>query len=108
MFMIMKKRGRPSVSIVRDRLKEILSVMGKQSAYDAHKLYCSLFSQTSQRNVYYQLSRGVDKDEFVKQEVEESGSFSWGSQTRKVYYALAPSQKVLVSALVKNGLRGKV
>lgn len=106
--MVEKKRGRPSVSIVRERLKEILAVKGKLSAYDAHKLYCSLFAKTSQRNVYYQLSKGVDTQEFTKEEVFEEGSFSWGSTSRKVYYSLAPKTRVVVSDHVQKNLRGKL
>ena len=52
--------GRPARSIVRERLAEMLFVAGKLTAYDAHKHYIQLFSSATQRNVYYQLRRGVE------------------------------------------------
>ncbi|MFP4523647.1 MAG: hypothetical protein ACOCQQ_00710 [Candidatus Nanoarchaeia archaeon] len=106
--MVVKKRGRPSKSIVRERLKEILAITGKLSAYDAHKLYSSLFAKTTQRNVYYQLAKGVDTNDFTKEEVLEQGTFSWGATSRKVYYSLSSHQRIVVSDYVRKALRGKV
>jgi hypothetical protein len=100
----MSLRGRPVKSVVRDRLCEILSVKSPLTAYDAHKLYCSLFAKTSQRNVYYQLSRGVALDVFLQEVVQETGDFSWGSVSRKIYYRLSPSQKIVVSDHVYRSL----
>jgi len=70
--------------------------MGKLTAYDAYKHYVKLFAKTSQRNVYYQLQRGVELDLFTREEVEEEGNFSWGFRTRKVYYGLKSLDSISV------------
>ncbi len=81
-------RGRPLKSAVRQHLSELLFVMGKLTAYTAYKHYIKLFAKTSQRNVYYQLTKGSDMELFVREEVEEKGDYSWGTSVRKVYYSL--------------------
>lgn len=88
-----KKRGRPSYSLVRERLKEILSYKGRMTAYEAHKHYIHIFSGCTRRNIYYQLGSGVAKNELSSEEVEEQGDFSWGTKTRKVYYDIYPDEK---------------
>ena len=65
--------GRPARSIVRERLAEMLFIVGKITAYDAHKHYIQIFSGATQRNVYYQLRRGVDLGEFKIADVVEEG-----------------------------------
>ena len=93
-------RGRPLKSIVRDRLSQLLFVFGSLTAYDAHKHYIVLFAKTSQRNVYYQLRRGVDLELFNAKTVIEQGEFSWGSTSRKVYFSL--SSKSIVPSVDKR------
>jgi hypothetical protein len=83
-------RGRPSKSIVRDRLVEMLFVAGKLTAYDAHKHYLKLFGAVSQRNIYYQLQRGEAQGIFKKELVEETGHYTWGTTAQKIYYSLTP------------------
>lgn len=84
------KRGRPTKSIVRDRLVEILYVSGSITAYDAYKHYISIFGKISQRNIYYQLQKGNDIGIFEIEDVtNEKGNYSWGDSARKVYYKLS-------------------
>ena len=99
-------RGRPSISLVRERLKEILFFTGEITAYDAHKHYINLFAKTSQRNVYYQLRKGVDKGDFVVDVKNESGDFSWGDTTRKVYYSLASKEGVTIDKRLQRYFQG--
>jgi hypothetical protein len=94
--------GRPSYSLVRERLKEMLFIAGKLTAYDAHKHYVRIFAKTSQRNVYYQLQKGVEKEEFQQAVVEEEGDYSWGSKAKKVYYSLAKEISVQIQKEVKE------
>lgn len=83
------KRGRPTKSIVRNRLVEMLYVLGRETAYNLHKFYLDIFGKISQRNVYYQLQKGVDLDLFqVEEKLDEKGNFSWGEVARKTYYKL--------------------
>ncbi len=95
-------RGRPSYSLVRERLKEILFVTGMMTAYDAHKHYIKIFAATSQRNIYYQLRKGFEKGDFEMEVIEEEGDYSWGTRAKKVYYSLAKGATVQTKKEVKN------
>ncbi|MFP4118654.1 MAG: hypothetical protein ACLFTH_01210 [Candidatus Woesearchaeota archaeon] len=96
-------RGRPRYSLVRERLKQLLYLLGPTTAYDAHKHYRELFAKTTRRNIYYQLSKGVDTGVFQIDKVEEEqGDYSWGSSSRKVYYRLAPKTTVTIEDRVKE------
>ena len=95
--------GRPPRSIVRERLAEMLFIVGKLTAYDAHKHYVQLFSPATQRNVYYQLRRGVDIGIFkIADVVEEPGEYSWGPTTRKVYFELSKTATPQFNKHIKN------
>lgn len=96
-----KKAGRPSISIVRNRLVEILFIVGEDTAYNLHKHYISIFSPVSQRNVYYQLQKGKYMDIFEIKEIKiEKGEYSWGETARKVYYKNAKQAKPHIDKLV--------
>lgn len=95
-------RGRPSKSIVRDRLAEMLFIVGKLTAYDAHKHYVKIFATTSRRNVYYQLEKGESQGLFSKEIINEKGLFSWGDTSRKVYYSLKSTDGIQINKLIKN------
>ncbi|MGM5480804.1 MAG: hypothetical protein ACQESE_00170 [Nanobdellota archaeon] len=96
-------RGRPTYSLVRERLKQLLYLLGPLTAYDAHKHYTKLFAKTSRRNVYYQLSKGEEMGLFKIDRVEEEqGDYSWGSISRKVYYKLAGKTPVNIEDRVRN------
>lgn len=89
----MTGRGRPSKSIVREHLKEVLFLGGKMTAYIAHKHYIKLFAATTQRNIYYQLEKGLEQGDFISEEIVEEGDYSWGKSARKKYYQLAKNIK---------------
>ncbi|MBN1175130.1 hypothetical protein JXA48_00655 [Candidatus Woesearchaeota archaeon] len=89
----MSIRGRPSKSVVREHLKEVLFLGGRMTAYTAHKHYIKLFAATTQRNIYYQLEKGLEKGEFISEEITEEGEYSWGTSARKKYYDLAKNIK---------------
>ena len=99
---VIERRGRPSKSIVRDRLAEMLFIVGKMTAYDAHKHYIKIFASTSRRNVYYQLEKGEEQNIFNKDVVEEKGDFSWGSISRKIYYSLKSTEGIQINKLIKK------
>lgn len=95
--------GRPAKSKVRDQLAEVLYVAGALTAYDAHKHFIRLFGGVTQRNIYYQLKRGVDLGIFrISDVVEEKGDYSWGPTTRKVYYELTPAASPQLNSAVKH------
>ena len=94
-------RGRPTKSIVRDRLTEILFVIGKDTAYNLHKHYVAIFGKASQRNIYYQLQKGVSLEIFkIETIVDEKGTYSWGETARKIYYSLTKSSKPMIDKKV--------
>jgi len=95
-------RGRPSRSIVRDRLVEMIFVVGKLTAYEAHKHYIRLFGKASQRNIYYQLEKGEVIDIFSKQVVDEEGTYTWGTTAQKVYYSLTKDAKPQINKEVRD------
>ena len=98
-----RKRGRPLKSVVRDRLKEMLYIAGSLTAYEAHKYYINLFSKASQRNIYYQLQKGVDIGMFkIYEVVEEKGNYSWGPISRKVYYELADREGATINESIQE------
>ena len=95
------KRGRPTGSLVRRHILEILFFLRSAYGYEIYKHYCNLFPKITLRNIYYHLRKGVDLDEISIQEIkQEKGSYSWGNQAEKTYYQLGsladprPSQEV--------------
>lgn len=95
-------RGRPPTSSVRKHVAEILFVFGPLTAYDVHKHYIQIFAKTTRRNAYYQLKRGVELKEFKVDRIEdEQGDYSWGTVSRKIYYALRPEHKPEFNKAVK-------
>ncbi|PIN76183.1 hypothetical protein COV18_00615 [Candidatus Woesearchaeota archaeon CG10_big_fil_rev_8_21_14_0_10_37_12] len=85
----MAKRGRPVKSEIRQNIIEILNVIGKAYGYLIHKYYSELFPACTRENIYYNLRKGVQLEEFELVEVkEEAGEYSWGSVVEKKYYVL--------------------
>lgn len=95
-------KGRPSKSVVRDRLVEMLFIVGSMTAYDAYKHYLKLFGNVSQRNVYYQLERGEALGIFSRDVVTEQGEYTWGSSAKKVYYSLTDKAKPHINKDVRD------
>lgn len=88
---------------MREHLKEILFVGGAMTAYDAYKHYIKLFAKTSQRNVYYQLERGVELNLFELEIIkDEKGDYSWGDTATKKYFRLAKDVNPNFSKEVRN------
>ncbi len=88
-------RGRPVRSTVRQNLVELLSYMKRGYGYDIAKLYNRIFPKVTMRLVYYHLRKGVDLGEFRLEGIErEKGSYSWGDEVEKKYYAVGPNANV--------------
>lgn len=83
------KRGRPTQSVIRQNVVEILHYLGKGYGYEISKIYNEIFPQVTQRSIYYHLRKGVQTKEIILQRIEqEKGKFSWGDTVEKTYYAL--------------------
>ncbi len=86
------KRGRPTKSVIRQNIVEILYFLEEGYAYDIYKHYVALFPQVTMRSIYYHLKKGTEINEFlVKKIKKERGHYSWGGEAEKIYYALGPS-----------------
>ncbi len=99
----MSKRGRPTHSLIRQHLIDILAVVGKEYGYRLHKLHSELFSPCTRELIYYHLRKGVLLGEFILIEVkQEKGDYSWGESVEKRYYTLGEN------AVVREDLQGKI
>ena len=86
------KRGRPAFSQIRQRIVEILYVLGKSYGYEIYRIYLAVFPAISMRSIYYQLRRGVELGELEIDEItREQGEYSWGGEAEKIYYKLGPN-----------------
>ncbi len=90
------KRGRPTHSIIRQNVVEILHYLGKGYGYEISKIYNEVFPKVTQRSIYYNLRKGVQTKEISLQRIEqEKGKFSWGDTVEKTYYALGSTAQPL-------------
>ncbi len=100
---IMKKRGRPIGSSIRQNLVDILYFRGKAYGYDLYKDYCALFPLVTLRVIYYHLKKGVALKEFELEEVKmEKGNYSWGGEAEKKYYKLGINAHPRLEKRVKD------
>ncbi|MBS3140139.1 hypothetical protein J4479_03980 [Candidatus Woesearchaeota archaeon] len=82
-------RGRPTKSIIRQNILEILFYLKKGYGYQIARIYNEVFPQVTQRSIYYHLRKGVLTQEITVQAIEqEQGEFSWGKMVEKTYYSL--------------------
>ena len=92
------KRGRPVKSTIRDRMKEVLAVLGVSYGYEIYKVYRAAFSKITIRSMYYHLNKGVEIGEFDLVEVkEEKGNYTWGDRTTRRYYTLGEKIEVKIN-----------
>ncbi len=97
------KQGRPSGSVIRQNIVEILYFLERGYAYEIHKMYREIFPKCTMRSIYHHLKRGVDTQEFVVKDIkQEKGNYSWGPQAEKIYYALGPKAAPRIVGKVKE------
>ena len=100
---LIMKRGRPPGSPVRNNIIEVLSQLGELHGYDICKHYARLFPAVSMRAIYYGLKGGVKKGYFKVAKVEkQQGSYSWGPEAQRTYYALGEAARPILNARVKK------
>ncbi len=98
----MTKRGRPSGSLIRQNIIEILSFFGEGYGYQISTVYNQIFPSCTMRSIHYHLRRGLQTKDFqIKRVVKEEGDYSWGSHAEKIYYALGENAKPKMDARVK-------
>ncbi|MBN1923643.1 MAG: hypothetical protein JW791_02695 [Nanoarchaeota archaeon] len=84
-------KGRPEGSIIRNRLIAILQRVRTSYGYELYKLYKEIFGNVHIRTIYYNLKKGIEKEEIIVVNVaRELGDYSWGDEVEKVYYSVGP------------------
>ncbi len=99
----MGKRGRPTRSVIRQNLIEILYFMGEAYGYQLYKAYREIFAPVTLRVIYYHLKKGKSIGEFAVAGVKKtSGSYSWGPEAERVFYKLGPNAKATMPEEVRK------
>jgi len=99
----MGKRGRPTRSVIRQNLIEILHFMNEAYGYQLYKAYKDIFPVVTLRVIYYHLAKGKALGEFEVAGVKKtSGSYSWGPEAERVFYKLGPKAKPAILPEVKE------
>ena len=84
-------KGRPTKTIIRERIVTLLGHVGSAYGYELYKLYKSVFEPVGLRNIYYNLKKGLELGEFIIVEAKrESGEFTWGKDAEHIYYTTGP------------------
>ncbi len=95
-------RGRPTSSVIRQNIIEILFHLGKGYGYQISKIYNETFPTVTQRVIYYHLRKGLQTKEISQHSVQrERGDFSWGQEVEKKIYTLGEAAKPCGEVRVK-------
>lgn len=93
-------KGRPEGSIVRNRIVSIIKKVETSYGYEIYKLYKELFGNVHIRTIYYNLKKGIEKEEIIVVNVKrELGNYSWGDEVEKVYFSVGPYAKTSINKL---------
>ena len=99
------KRGRPTRSVIRQNIVEILHYVDKSYGYELAKIYQEIFPLVTQRSIYYHLRKGLLTKEIEVDKIKkDKGDFSWGSTVEKTYYTLGKEAKPKDDQRVKTYL----
>jgi hypothetical protein len=99
------KRGRPTKSMIRQNIVDILYFMAKSYGYDIYRVYTHVFPRVTMRSIYYHLKKGLQTGEFkIEQIKKEQGDYSWGSEVEKTYYSLGNAANPTMNKAVKEYL----
>lgn len=105
---MMKKKGRPVKSQIRENILEILQVGGPLHGYEIFNIYCEIFGKVHIRSIYYHLKKGTTIGEMkVDKIVQEIGEYSWGNKAEKTYYTVGEYVKSTVNPNVKKYFEAK-
>lgn len=101
----MKKesRGRPTKSVIRERILQLLKMKPESYGYEIYKNYVGIFGAVHMRSIYYHLKKGVALGEIELTEIkDEKGDYSWGDKAERIYYCLGPQGRASISPEVKT------
>jgi hypothetical protein len=106
-FLLSMPKGRPPKSTVRQNIVEILS-HGAKYGYEVYKHYKELYPDVTMRLIYYHLKKGIQTGEIKVDRIEkQQGSYSWGPEAERTYYALGPKAEPKGDLRVKKYFEGK-
>jgi hypothetical protein len=104
----MARRGRPTFSVIRQNMVEVLHFMGEAYGYQIYKAYKDLFDPITLRVIYYHLKKGKELGEFVVAGIKKTeGTYSWGPEAERIFYKLGENAKPKVDERVKEYLDKK-
>ncbi len=84
-------KGRPKGTDVRKNISWILRQSNYSYGYEILRNYNRIFGAVKPRTLYYNLKSGVLSEEFIVMDVKkEVGTYTWGSETERVYYTIGP------------------
>lgn len=99
----MGKKGRPTKSVIRENVIEILNLYPKTYGYRVYKIYIEIFPKVTLRSIYYHLHKGITLGEFKKSKASKvKGDYSWGGEAEKIFYYLGPNALPYGNERVKN------
>lgn len=102
-------KGRPIGSMIRNRIAAILDIMGSGYGYEIFKIYKEIFGKTHIRTIYYNLKKGIEKEEIILLKIEkEYGDYSWGNEVQKIYYALGPYANIKIPSQELELIKSKI
>ncbi|MDD4353295.1 MAG: hypothetical protein PHN56_02440 [Candidatus Nanoarchaeia archaeon] len=110
-------KGRPIGSIIRNRIAAILNHVDISYGYEVYKIYKEFFGQVHIRTIYYNLKKGIEKEEIILFKIEkELGDYSWGNEVEKIYYAIGPYANIelpvkdleIIEKIPKNSLKKSI
>lgn len=84
-------KGRPKGTNIRKNISWLLKQSNYSYGYEILKDYNRIFGFVMSRTLYYNLKSGVLSGEFIVMDVrKEIGTYTWGSETERVYYTSGP------------------
>jgi len=100
--------GRPTRSIIRERILQLLKMKSESYGYEIYKNYLGIFGEVHIRSIYYHLRKGVGLGEIEVTEMKvEKGDYSWGDKAERIYYSLGPQGRANISPEVKRYFKDK-
>jgi len=101
-----KGRGRPVKSVIRDRMQQIVDVLGSAYGYEIYKIYKEVFEPVDVRSMYYHLKKGVALGEFKMAGTKSvQGPFTWGRESTHIYYVLGDAASHKGNAELKSKVK---
>ena len=95
-IVMVRTRGRPVKSKVRDNILVILSKLGPLYGYEIYKLYKKNFGSINIRSIYYNLKKGEELGILKCKNEEKRAKYGWGDNSIVKKYSLIKSFKTNV------------